>query len=268
MKTFVSDALITLDDVRMRQGENFFLQADHLDLFPGRLYMLSGANGAGKSTLLHLLALLHPPVSGELRFRGDRVSRRGSQLRRMRQDITLLEQSPYLFSGTVASNIALGLKIRGLTAEGRQQRIHEALAAVGLSGFEGRQAGQLSGGEARRVALARALALRPRLLLLDEPTANLDRDHVASFERLIAQLPAQGICVVMASHDQDQLERLGGELIRLEAGRVQGPVPGAGSAAQGAAPYLPKLRVLRCLQAQGQCRAMKPGGLDSRAARV
>jgi ABC-type sulfate/molybdate transport systems ATPase subunit len=100
------------------------------------------------------------------------------------------------------------------------------LKAVGLDGFECRQANALSGGEIRRVALARALALHPRMLLLDEPTAGLDREVLPIFEQCLAALPAQGTTVVIAGHDADQHRRLGGTALHLERGRLAPTIPG------------------------------------------
>uniref|UniRef100_UPI00272E5754 ATP-binding cassette domain-containing protein n=1 Tax=Geoalkalibacter sp. TaxID=3041440 RepID=UPI00272E5754 len=116
--------------------------------------------------------------------------------------------------------LAMGLALRGIRGDEQRRRIEQSLEAVGLSAFAKRRARELSGGETRRVALARALALRPEVLLLDEPTANLDRETVATFEAVIQSLPALGITLVMSSHDPGQPRRLGGELLRLGGGRL------------------------------------------------
>lgn len=212
--------LLELKNISLGQG-NFSLQVPLLRLQAGRLYALKGENGAGKSTLLRLLALLQAPQAGELRFAGQEVSWRGNQLKQLRQQITLLEQSPLLFSGSVEKNLAFGLKLRGLAGKDLQRRIEQTLEIVGLSGFQQRQAKELSGGETRRVGLARALCLQPQLLLLDEPTANLDVSQVAALERFLVSLPDQGMTVVIATHDAKQPERLGGEVLRLRNGQLE-----------------------------------------------
>jgi len=211
--------LMTLSNIEHRQG-GFSLAIDRLELQAGRIYALCGPNGAGKSTLLRLLALLEEPQAGELRFAGTVVRGAETQLE-LRRQVTLVHQSPYLLAGSVGDNLAFGLRLRGLGATERQRRIAEALAAVGLQGFELRPVHELSGGEAQRVALARALALQPKLLLLDEPTAGLDREQQPAFERWLTTLPQTGMTLVIATHDPHQPRRLGAEVIRLRAGRLE-----------------------------------------------
>jgi tungstate transport system ATP-binding protein len=211
--------LFELNNISLQQG-SFTLQFHKLFLQAGRLYALQGRNGAGKSTLLRLLALLQKPDSGKLRFCGQNIPLQRN-LREHRQSITLLEQNPFLFSGTVESNLAFGLKLRGFSGKTLQERIDLTLDNVGLHGFQRRNANELSGGESRRVALARALAVQPKLLLLDEPTANIDAGQVAALERALSTLPEQGITVVVATHDADQPQRLDGDIITLKNGYVR-----------------------------------------------
>lgn len=212
--------LLELNKILLRRG-GFSLRIDRLQLQPGKLYALQGENGAGKSTLLQLLALLQTPESGEFRFEQQPVGRRGRSLRSLRQQVTLLEQNPLLFAGSVEQNLAFGLKLRGIRGAEAQRRIDAGLEATGLQGFKPRTARELSGGESRRVALARALVLQPKLLLLDEPTANLDTGQVAALERFLVRLPATGMTLVIATHDAEQPHRLGGEILRLQNGRLE-----------------------------------------------
>lgn len=208
--------VIRLKDVLISQGDNFNLSIEHLELFPQRIYALTGPNGAGKSTLLRALALLSSPRQGTISFPAEKTDNPAQQ----RQQVTLVEQSPYMLSGTVADNLAFGLKLRGIRGKEKQQRITTALEMVGLDGFGQRQADKLSGGEIQRVALARALVLRPEVLLLDEPTSNIDSKSLHAFEDLLSRLPDFGVTVVFSTHDLSQPERLGGEMIRLENGRL------------------------------------------------
>jgi tungstate transport system ATP-binding protein len=220
-------ALYELNDIELRRG-TFCLRIEQLLLEADRLYTLHGENGSGKSSLLLLLALLMPPrVGGSMRFAGQDVVWRSRPLHRLRRQITLLEQNPLLLFGTVEENLAFGLKLRGLEGRQLRQRIDHALDITGLRGFNSRLARELSGGETRRVALARALALQPKLLLLDEPTANLDIGQVDALERFLGTLPGQGMSLVVATHDADQPQRLGGVRIHLQAGRLQHPGPGS-----------------------------------------
>ena len=230
-------AMLELDDMAFSRGD-FCLQIKQLRLETGKLYALQGENGAGKSSLLQILALLLQPQRGRLQFAGQTVNYKTNALR-LRRQITLLEQNPLLFSGTVEQNLEFGLKLRGISGRERHQRIEQALETTGLQGFNQRSTAKLSGGEIRRVALARALALRPKLLLLDEPTANLDVAQVAALERFLVGLPQQGITLVIATHDSPQPQRLGGEIICLRDGQLE-QCP-----AQPASPaYAPQLRKL------------------------
>lgn len=201
------------------QRDDFCLAIDRLELESGEIYLLEGTNGAGKSTFLHLLALLLIPTGGSIAFAGEEV-REEAQRQRLRRQITLVEQQPYLFATSVYQNLAFGLRLRDVRGELQDRRIRNALELVGLAGFEERQVRTLSGGESRRVALARAMVLRPQLLLLDEPTAGLDREVLPLFEECLATLKEQGTTLVIASHDSDQSRRLAGEVLTLDRGRL------------------------------------------------
>ena len=172
--------------IRKRYGTKTVLAIDDLVIARGRLHTLTGANGAGKSTLLSILAFLSPPTEGEVRYAGERVDWDRDTVSGLRRRVTLLHQSPYLFGGTVRANVAFGLNARGIKGDQQRRIVAEALETVGLRGFGERKARELSGGEAQRVAMARALALSPEVLLLDEPFANIDRETAAALEAVIA----------------------------------------------------------------------------------
>lgn len=215
------NAHLLLTSVQKRHGDKISLELKKLALWSGRLYILTGPNGSGKSTLLNILALLSKPERGEILYAGERVTWNSRSLSLLRKRITLMHQSPYLFTGTVFDNVAFGLKARGVAGDELQSSVADSLAQVGLCRFAARDVEQLSGGEARRVALARAIALKPEMLLLDEPLAHVDKESAEIIERLIASLPARGTTVVMSTHDSQQRERLGGEEIQLCGGRLE-----------------------------------------------
>jgi tungstate transport system ATP-binding protein len=217
------NSILSIHDLEFRRGGRFNLAIEQIVFHAGRIYLLAGANGAGKSTLLQLLALLIPPDRGEIRFAGNTV--KGAAARqRFRRQITLVEQSPFLFDTTVYKNLAFGLRLRDVNGDLQRRRILKALHSVGLEGFENRPARALSGGESRRVALARALVIRPKVLLLDEPTAGLDDDSLSLFETNLAALSEAGVTVIMSTHDGGQARRLNGKVFRLENGRLTGAV--------------------------------------------
>ncbi|GFE61795.1 energy-coupling factor ABC transporter ATP-binding protein [Geobacter sp. AOG2] len=228
------NSIYHINELKMAFGDRTVLDVHRLTIDDSRLHILTGANGAGKSTLLGLLAFLTPPTAGEVVFDNVPVPWGSPALFRLRRQATLMHQLPYLFAGSVQENVAYGLGVRGMGATEQRQRIAEALAQTGLTGFDRRNALKLSGGEIRRVAMARALALRPRVLLLDEPLANVDHETARLLEELITSLPQQGICVIMTTHEPNHAARLGGTTIHLVSGRVvqadgaaEGPVPEA-----------------------------------------
>jgi tungstate transport system ATP-binding protein len=219
------EPILALQNLEYRRGDGgFALLIERLELLPERIHLIAGSNGAGKSTLLQLLALLLPPDRGEILFTGAAV-KGAAQRQKLRRQITLVEQNPFLFDTTVYENLAFGLRLREVRGDMQRHRIAKALKAVGLEGFESRRATGLSGGETRRVALARALVLKPKVLLLDEPTAGLDRESLPLFENCLAALPAAGVTVILSTHDAGQTSRLRGQVLHLESGRLVSPVP-------------------------------------------
>ncbi len=212
--------IFSLRNIYKRLGPEFSLDIEELDLLPHRLYSLAGPNGSGKSTLMHILALLSSPDRGTMYFAGDQVVWSERHLHEIRRYVTLVHQSPFLFGSSVAQNLAFGLKLRGVIGRKQRQRIFEALTEVGLPEFAERKATGLSGGESQRVAIARALVLEPKVLLLDEPTSNIDQKNILQFEQIIAAQVDRGMTVIMVTHDPEQSARLGGQVIALQNGRL------------------------------------------------
>ena len=219
-----------LTEIRAFYRANLALEVDELTIASGRLHILAGPNGSGKSTLLGILAFLMKPGHGQMVFAGTQVNWQSSQLASLRKRVTLLHQHSFLFSGTVSANVAFGPRARGMAKENVQRAVGESLAMVGLDGFESRDARHLSGGEARRVALARALACQPEVLLLDEPMAHVDKQSAQIIESLVVSLSGQGTTVVMSSHYEQLGQRTESKVIRLLDGKVEKIVEGNGEA--------------------------------------
>lgn len=165
-------ALVELRDLLVRRGEYPALQLEHLTIENGEVLAIVGPNGAGKSTLLLTLARLLKPERGEILFSGGPASAESDTVYRRR--IALVMQDPLLFDTSVFENVASGLRFRGTPKEEIHTRVPLWLERLGVGHLSKRRAGQLSGGEAQRVSLARALVLEPQLLLLDEPFSALD----------------------------------------------------------------------------------------------
>jgi putative ABC transport system ATP-binding protein len=193
-----------------------------LDIEAGEYLAVTGPSGCGKSTLLGLLGLLDTPSSGEYWFDGHNVAgwteRRLNTLRRGR--IGFVFQSFNLIDDlTVAENIALALEYGELPARARRDRVAEVMARLGLTHRAGHRPSQLSGGQQHRVAIARAIAARPALLLADEPTGNLDSAHGAEVMRILRELNAEGTTLVMVTHSLEHAAQAS-RTLRLLDGRV------------------------------------------------
>ncbi len=200
---------------RVLDLEDFALESD-------RIHALLGPNGAGKTTLLHILSFLEHPSGGKLYFSGNLVDFRSrSQLRRLRREVVLVEQHPILFTTSVETNVGYGLKVRGVSKAKRRRIVQESLDLVGMRGFLGYPAWRLSGGETQRVALARALACSPRVLCLDEPTANVDVEHQVALEGIIRDIHAHtGKSLILCTHNHHLASKLAHNRLYLSAGRL------------------------------------------------
>ena len=173
--------------------------------------IILGANGAGKSVLMRLMHGLLMPTSGDIRWCG-RAERAAAQ--------AMVFQRPVILRTTAIANVAYGLKLAGVGKDERLARAADALDKVGLAHIAGRPARVLSGGEQQRLALARAWALRPQILFLDEPSASLDPGAAQEIERVIGEIAASGCKIVMSTHNLGQARRLADEIIFLHHGRV------------------------------------------------
>jgi tungstate transport system ATP-binding protein len=175
-----------------------------------------GASGSGKTTLLKILAGLETPSSGEVLLDGKKTDQ--SELR---MKSTMVFQKTVIFNTTVFDNVAYGLRIRSLPEENIKTQVEQVLKTVGLEDLEHRKAKRVSGGEQQRVSLARALVLKPEILLLDEPTANLDPANAFIVERTIAEAQRTlNQTIILATHNLDQAKRLSDEVAHMLGGEV------------------------------------------------
>jgi ABC-type multidrug transport system ATPase subunit len=185
----------------------------------GRTYALLGPNGSGKSTLFRILALLERADAGRVDYRENgKILTQDLELRRR---FTLVLPHPGIFNTTVFHNVAYGLKIRGIKSRKIEARVNEILESVGLAAKKSQRALELSSGETRRLGLARAMVLKPEILFLDEPTANIDPHNTAIIEDIILKMKAGGrATILLITHDPAQAERLGDQVLLLKEGRL------------------------------------------------
>ena len=204
--------IFNLRSVSVRFGRVQALTACNLLVQPGDRLALIGSNGSGKSTLLRTLHGLVQPAAGD--FACDAQARQA-----------MLFQRPYMLRTSVLHNVALGLWLKGEAWAAAKAQALAALQRVGLDSLAQRNAKALSGGQQQRVALARAWALRPQVLLLDEPTSSLDPAAKHEVERLMAEFADAGMTLIFSSHNLGQVKRLASRVVYLEHGRLVADLP-------------------------------------------
>ena len=210
---------LTLDRLGKRYGRALAVDGVSLDIANGEMVVLLGPSGCGKTTTLRMVAGFVPASAGDVRLDGASIL----GLPPHRRDMGLVFQGYALFPHmTVAGNVAFGLEMRGVAGPARDARVAEMLRLTRIEALAQRLPRQLSGGQQQRVALARALAIRPRVLLLDEPLSNLDAALRAEVGRDIRLLQrASGLTTVMVTHDQDEAMAMADRLVVMQDGRVQ-----------------------------------------------
>jgi tungstate transport system ATP-binding protein len=212
--------LLAVRGLTKRHGERLLFAIDSLELDAGSAYVLTGVNGAGKSTLLRVLAGLEPAEATGVEFEGRRLALHPYP-KQLRAAIVYVHQHPIMFSTSVAHNIGYGLLARGTPKAVVARAVEEAIAWAGVAHLVDADPSKLSGGEKQRVALARARVLQPKLLLLDEPTANLDGAAREQVIGLIPTLMETGSSVVMACHDRDLIGLPGVQRLKLRDGHLE-----------------------------------------------
>jgi tungstate transport system ATP-binding protein len=214
--------MIEFDHVVMNFGEKEVLKEVSFSIQDGEIFTFIGPSGSGKTTILRLIDILERPTAGKILIDGtDVTALRDREKIQVRRKMSMVFQKPAPLRGSVFDNIAVGLRFRNVDEQEIIVRVSETLGMVGLSGYESRKAGTLSGGEMQRVAIARAVATRPDVLLLDEPTANLDPVSTEKIESLISALRERfGITVVLSTHDMVQGQRLADRIAVVIDGRI------------------------------------------------
>jgi tungstate transport system ATP-binding protein len=206
-----------LDQISFRPNGRAVLSDVSLTLEGDGITVLLGANGAGKSVLMRIIAGLQAPDQGTIRWNGDSRIAPGR--------IAMVFQNPMLIRASVAGNVALSLRPLPLGPREREQRVDEVLARVGLSHRRHDAARLLSGGEKQRLALARCWAARPRLLMLDEPTASLDPTATDAVETIVREIRTDGTKILMTTHNLAQATRLADDVVFIDRGSIREHAP-------------------------------------------
>lgn len=219
-----NDPVLSVRDLRVRRPGGFTLQVENLAIDRHEVLSLIGPNGAGKSTLLQALALVEPAATGSFVLDGAPIGRARLAARRR---MAVVLQEPLLLRGSVRDNVALGLRLHGVPKSERNDRVARWLQRTGIEHLAGRSARSLSGGEQRRVSLARALALEPLVLFLDEPFAALDAPgRRALLSALRGWLRDAGCAAVLVTHDRDEAMHLADRVAVILGGAIRqyGPI--------------------------------------------
>ena len=216
----MSAIALELLDTRMSFNGRRLFDVKRLPFESETCLVLTGPNGSGKTTLLKIASGLLAPERAAVSFDGREYAWR-SAYKTLRRRVVYLHQFPYMFDASVFDNVAYGLRRAGVPAPEVRSKVREALEWAGLTGHETQNARSLSGGEKQRVALARARVISPHLLLLDEPTANMDEDGRERILFFIRRMVSDGFTVAVATHDRQLVHQVGQVHLHLEAGKLE-----------------------------------------------
>ena len=205
-----------LEAVRLSKKYDGLVALDHVSLksSSGQITSIVGVNGSGKTTLLKILAGLEEADEGAIM-----VDSKNTSSESLRAKCTMVFQKSVIISGTVYDNVAYGLRVNGVPSKDIKDRVHHALGIVNLAAFGGRKARKLSSGEQQRVAIARALVIERQIILIDEPTSNLDPANTLIIEQAIKD-SAQSRIIILSTHNLPQAKRLSHRLVHLYRGHL------------------------------------------------
>ena len=215
----MSEPLLVFRGIEKTFAETNILRNVDISLYPGKCILLSGNNGSGKTTLLKIIAGLETPSRAEIELSGNSHSWKNT-IRSIRKEIIYLHQQPYLLSGTVESNVSYGLRFTHLNRKQLRESVKEALEWAGLADMAKHQAKTLSGGVQQRVAFTRAWILKPKVLLLDEPMANMDIESREQACDLLKRMKSEGMSIVITSHDTNIIDGLIDSHFSLSDGKL------------------------------------------------
>ncbi|WAI01385.1 ABC transporter ATP-binding protein [Methanogenium organophilum] len=214
--------MIQVENLTKSFGNNPVLKGVDLSVADGEIFVIIGPSGQGKSTLLRIIDTLEVPTSGDVRIKNESLYTHGDgNHHKMRRKIGMVFQNPAIFQGTVFDNVAYGLRYRKISSSEMHERVSQTLREVGLEGYEKRDAHSLSGGEKQRIAFARTMVTRPEIILLDEPTSNVDPITTEKIEEIIRYTrKTYNTTMIMNTHDMLQGQRMGDRIGVMMNGRI------------------------------------------------
>ncbi|MBT7809835.1 MAG: ABC transporter ATP-binding protein [Deltaproteobacteria bacterium] len=216
----MNEPLLVFREIEKSFSGSQILCGVDLSLYPGKCILLSGKNGVGKTTLLKIIAGLEIPDLAKIEFSG-KINCWNKAVRSVRKEIIYLHQHPIMFSSTVESNVAFGLRFTSLNRKQRRESVEEALEWAGLMNVAKKQAKTLSGGIQQRVAFTRARIMKPKVLLLDEPMANMDYESREQTYQLLVRMKSAGMSLVITSHFMQYFEGIVDQHFQLKNGVLE-----------------------------------------------
>ena len=216
----MNEPLLVFREIEKSFSGSQILCGVDLSLYPGKCILLSGKNGVGKTTLLKIIAGLEIPDLAKIEISG-KTNCWKKAVRSVRKEIIYLHQHPIMFSSTVESNVAYGLRFASLNRKQRRESVVEALEWAGLTDVAKKQAKTLSGGVQQRVAFTRAWILKPKVLLLDEPMANMDHESREKTYQLLVRMKSAGMSLVITSHFMQYFEGIVDQHFQLKNGALE-----------------------------------------------
>jgi tungstate transport system ATP-binding protein len=202
-------------NIGKRYGSNLVLDGTGIDISSHNCIVITGKNGAGKTTLLRIIAGLEKPDSGDILLDDAAAEPWRKQRKRLLKSVMYLHQQPYMLSGSLRRNIEYAARLNPAIAD-RAASVTKAIHWAGLEGLETQSAASLSGGQKQRVALTRARLRDPQILLLDEPTANLDNESRARTLQMLREFCASGTAIVIVTHDPEVFDQLATHKLQLQ----------------------------------------------------
>jgi tungstate transport system ATP-binding protein len=210
-----------LHNIIKRYGQREVLNIDELTISGQKICAILGPNGSGKTTLMRIMALLTRNDTGSVGVLGEDINWGKEQLLKLRRQMTMVTQTSFMFEGSVYDNVAYGLKVRRKPEKEIRYAVAKSLELLGISAFIATQARNLSGGEQQKVAIARALVIEPRVLFLDEPTANIDPQSAVEIERHVQLINREmGTTIILVTHNLFQARRLADEVFFMWDGKI------------------------------------------------
>lgn len=218
----MKDALIQIEHLNKKFGDNEVLKDISAEIQPGEVVVIIGPSGSGKSTLLRCINLLEVPTSGMIKFEGTDITDKKNDIFKTREKMGMVFQQFNLFPNmTVVENIILSpIKVKKMTKEAAEAVAHELLKKVGLSDKADAYPQSLSGGQQQRIAIARALAMQPDVMLFDEPTSALDPEMVGDVLAVMQQLAKEGMTMVIVTHEMGFAKEVGDRILFMDGGVI------------------------------------------------